>query len=141
MVAGTKGAVGSTVAAAVGAMKKEPALISPSLITRNRFPYLGALQNIHLAGWDIKSENLADCIEKHAVLPETTWEAFRHDFDHVPIQAAPSGSNLNDQIEKLMHDMRAFKKPHPDAVAVLVIMNINHEGTKARKENYRTGFT
>ena len=120
MIAGAKGAVGSTVAVAVGAMKKKPALISPSLITRNRLPYMGALQNVHLTGWDIKSENLADCIEKHAVLPETTWEPFRHDIDHIPIQVAPSGSNLNDQIEQLMHDMRTFIKPNPDVVPVLI---------------------
>lgn len=120
MLAGAKGAVGSTAAVAVSAMKNNPELISPSLITRNGFPYLGALQNIHLAGWDIKSESLAHCIETHAVLPETTWKPFQHDLAHIPIHVSPSGSNLSDQIEQLMHDMHTFKRPYTDAIAVLV---------------------
>ena len=120
MIAGVKGAVGSTVAVAVGAMKKNPALILPSLTTQNCFPYLGSFQNIHLAGWDINTENLADCIEKHAVLPEAAWKPFRHEIDHIPILAAPTGSNLNDQIEQLMKDMRTFKTPYTDATAVFI---------------------
>lgn len=120
MIAGVKGAVGSTVAAAVGALKNNPELILPSLTTRNRFSHLGSLQNIHLAGWDIESESLVDCIKTHAVLPETIWQPFQHYLDHIPIQASPSGSNLNDQIDQLMHDMQTFKKSYGDAAAVLI---------------------
>lgn len=120
MIAGAKGAVGSTVAAAVGAMKNNPELILPSLTTRNRFSYLGSLQNIHLAGWDIKPESLVECIKTNAVLPETIWKPLQHHLDHIPIQASPSGSNLNDQIEQLMQDMQTFKNSYSDAVAVLI---------------------
>ncbi len=120
LLAGAKGAVGSTAAVAVSAMKNHPELILPSLITRNRFPYLGSLQNVHLAGWDVKAESLAGCVKTNAVVPETIWKPFRHDLDHIPIKASPSGPNLNHQIEQLMHDMRSFKKLYIDAAAVLI---------------------
>jgi myo-inositol-1-phosphate synthase len=41
MIAGAKGAVGSTVAAAVAALQKNPDAVLPSLITRDSFVYLG----------------------------------------------------------------------------------------------------
>ena len=70
MIAGAKGAVGSTVAAAVAAMQKNPDVILPSLITRNSFVYLGPPESITMAGWDAQSANLVDCIENHGVLTD-----------------------------------------------------------------------
>lgn len=111
MVAGAKGAVASTVAVAVAAMKKNPELILSSLTTRNRFPYLGPPHNIYMAGWDIEPENLAGCIEKHGVLPESIWGPIQSDIDRVVmIKPSPSQKNLNEQVEHLMQDIRFFQE-------------------------------
>ncbi len=121
MIAGAKGAVGSTIAVAAAAMRKNPEAILPSLTTRNSFPYLGPPQAICLAGWDIQTEKLSCCVQNHGVLPENLWRPHEADVDDVVIvDGAPSGLNLDGQIEHLMQDIEAFQKRHPDARSVLV---------------------
>jgi len=71
MIAGAKGAVGSTVAAAVAAMQKNPDVILPSLITRNSFVYLGPPESIFMTGWDAQSATLVDSIKNHGCTPAT----------------------------------------------------------------------
>ncbi|MBW1693130.1 MAG: inositol-3-phosphate synthase [Deltaproteobacteria bacterium] len=111
MIAGAKGAVGSTTAVAVAAMKNNPKSILPSLTTRNRFPYLGSPHAVCMAGWDIESANLAGCIQKHGVLPESIWGPVQPDIDHVVmIKPSPSQKNLNEQVEHLMQDIRFFQE-------------------------------
>jgi len=121
MIAGAKGAVGSTVAAAVAAMTKNPASILPCLTTRNRFPYLGPAHKIHMAGWDIQPENLSECIKKYGVLPESIWKTLPSDIDNTTIIGqAPSGRNLNEQIEHLIQDIQRFKKEYANALPVFI---------------------
>ncbi len=74
MIAGAKGAVGSTVAVAAAAMRKDPDAVLPSLTTRNSFPYLGPPHAVHMTGWDTEPEKLTECINNHGVLPESLWK-------------------------------------------------------------------
>ncbi len=121
MIAGAKGAVGSTIAVAVAAMRKDPEAILPSLITRNSFPYLGSPREIYLAGWDTQTAKLTRCIKKHGVLPENLWKPHRTDIEDTVINpAAPLDQNLLDQIEHLMQDIRTFRDQYPNARPVLI---------------------
>jgi len=121
MIAGAKGAVASTAAVAVAAMKKDPGSILPSLTTRNSFPYLGPPQDIFLAGWDIRPEKLSSCIENHRVLPADIWKPHQPDLDDTAmIKAAPAGRNIDARVEHLMQDIRSFKNHHAHARPVLI---------------------
>ena len=121
MVAGAKGAVASTVAVAVAAMKRNPKSILSSLTTYNRFPYLGSPHNVYMAGWDVESESLAGCIEKHGVLPESIWGPVQPDIDHVVmIKPSPSQKNLNEQVEHLMQDIRFFQEQFANTRPVFI---------------------
>jgi myo-inositol-1-phosphate synthase len=135
MVAGAKGAVASTTAVAVAAMRKDPKVILPSLTTRNSFHYLGPPQAIYLAGWDIQTEKLSQCIKNHGVLPENLWRAHQPDIDDmVIVDAAPSGQNLDVQIEHLRQDISAFLKQHAGAHAVLI--NLLPAGVQTNLNRY-----
>lgn len=121
MIAGAKGAVGSTVAATVAAMQKNPDSILPSLITRNSFPYLGPPQSIYTAGWDAQPEILVDCVKNHGVLPEKLWKPLQKDLDEIPISASPQTNlGLKGYVTHLMQDIQDFKKQHPDALPVMI---------------------
>ena len=56
MVAGAKGAVASTLAVALAAMRRDPAAVLPSLTTGDMFAGLGPLAATSLAGWDTSEE-------------------------------------------------------------------------------------
>jgi len=121
MVAGAKGAVGSTVAAAVAAVQKDPDSILPSLMTRSSFPYLGPPHAIHMAGWDAQPASLKDCIKNCGVLPENIWERFQSDLDETPILASPPpDQDLKGQIEHLMQDIRNLQKRYPGSLPVMI---------------------
>ena len=121
MIAGAKGAVASTVAVAVAAMRKDPEIVLPSLTTGRSFPYLGPLQEIYLAGWDIQPAKLATCIKKHGVLLDDLWKPYQPDIDDITIvEAAPFDLNLNEQIEHLTKDIQTFRKEYPNTRPVLI---------------------
>ncbi|MDH3573886.1 MAG: inositol-3-phosphate synthase [Desulfobacteraceae bacterium] len=121
MIAGAKGAVGSTVAAAVAAMQKNPDVILPSLITRNSFVYLGPPESITMAGWDAQSANLVDCIENHGVLTDNLLKPLQKNLEETPIFASPAQDlDLKGQVAHLTKDIQDFKKQHPHALPVMI---------------------
>ncbi|MDH3836655.1 MAG: inositol-3-phosphate synthase [Desulfobacteraceae bacterium] len=121
MIAGAKGAVGSTVAAAVAAMQKNPDVILPSLITRNSFVYLGPPESITMAGWDAQSANLVDCIENHGVLTDNLLKPLQKNLEETPIFASPAQDlDLKGQVAHLTKDIEDFKKQHPHALPVMI---------------------
>ncbi|MFC1813800.1 inositol-3-phosphate synthase [Thermodesulfobacteriota bacterium] len=137
MTAGAKGAVASTIAVAVSAMRKAPEAILPSLITRNSFPYLGPPQAMYVAGWDTQTAELTRCINNHGVLPENLWEPHRTEIEDIVINQAPSlDQSLLDQIEHLMKDIRTFRDKHPNARPVLInLLPANVQMNLDRYEN------
>jgi myo-inositol-1-phosphate synthase len=121
MIAGAKGAVGSTVTAAVAAMKKNPHAVLPSLITRDSFVYLGPAESIYAAGWDANPADLADCVENHGVLPEKLWKPLRKDLDDISVlMSPPADMDMKEQIARLIKDMQNLKQQHPRALPVLI---------------------
>jgi myo-inositol-1-phosphate synthase len=121
LVAGAKGAVASTLAAAVTVMQHDPASVVPSLTTGQLFSYLGPLQATRLAGWDNVDESLTAAIEKHGVIPESIWKAHARDFDRIPVLRAPAPTaGLQAQVEQILRDISDFKSQNPGARAVFV---------------------
>ena len=121
LVAGAKGAVASTVAAAIAVMQHDPAAVVPSLTTGSLFSFLGPLPATRLAGWDSAGETLPAAIEKHGVIPESLWKPHARDLDRMSILPAPAPSgDLQTQIEQLRRDITHLKSQHPRARAVLV---------------------
>lgn len=120
MIAGAKGAVGSTVAAAVAAMQKNPDIILPCLITRNSFVYLGPPENITMAGWDAQSTTLVDCIKNHGVLTDNLWKPLQKALDKTPIlPLPPKDLDLKGQVAHLTKDIQDFKNQYIDALPVM----------------------
>ncbi len=121
IIAGAKGAVASTVAVAVTAMRKDPEIVLPSLTTGYRFPYLGSPGEIYLAGWDSQPADLATCIQKHGVLVDDLWKSYQSAINDIPIiESAPFDLNLSEQIDYLTEDIQVFMGQYPDARPVLI---------------------
>lgn len=121
IIAGAKGAVGSTVAAAVAAMQKNPDVVLPSLITRNSFVYLGPPESVYMAGWDSQSAKLVDCIKNHGVLTDNLWKPLQKNLENTPIlPSPPQDLDLKGQVAHLAKDIQDFKKQHSNALPVLI---------------------
>jgi myo-inositol-1-phosphate synthase len=121
MIAGAKGAVGSTVAAAVAALQKNPDAVLPSLITRDSFVYLGPPESIYAAGWDANPAKLVDCVKHHGVLTENLWMPLQKDLEETPVfPSPPEDLGIKGQVAHLMKDMQDLKQRHPRAMPVLI---------------------
>ena len=72
MVAGAKGAVGSTVAAAIAAMGISRNGLADHLMTADKFSHLGGLEKMKMVGWDTDSRTLSDTVLYHGVLNPLT---------------------------------------------------------------------
>jgi myo-inositol-1-phosphate synthase len=116
LIAGAKGAVSSTLAVAIAAMKKRSDTILPSLTTGNIFSFLGAIEATAIAGWDPNTKPLTACIKAQGVVPEHLWKPFGKDLDRVPVHGPPKSSQgLKGQVEHLRQDIQTFKNMQPDA--------------------------
>ena len=121
LVAGAKGAVASTLAAAIAAMKKRPETILPCLTTGNKFSDLLPVEATAMAGWDPLNTPMTACIDAQGVVPERLWRPNSDDLDRIPVLAPPSASqNLRDQVEQLKQNIQDFKDLQPDAQPVFI---------------------
>ena len=121
LVAGAKGAIASTLAVAITACRSAPDTVLPSLTTRNLFPYLGAVDQTLLAGWDPTSQPMAAATLCQGILPESLCRLHADALDDLSLKPAPSlDKSLADQVEQLMSDIQGFRHSHPEALPVLV---------------------
>jgi myo-inositol-1-phosphate synthase len=121
MIAGAKGAVGSTVAAAVAAMQMNPDVVLPSLITRNSFVYLGPPESVYMAGWDSQSAKLVDCIKNHGVLTDNLLKPLEENLENTPLlPSPPKDLDLKGQVAHLTKDIQDFKDQHTDVSPVMI---------------------
>jgi myo-inositol-1-phosphate synthase len=121
LIAGAKGAVASTLAVAIAAMKQNPASVLPSLTTGHLFTCLGPASNTSLAGWDTGDESFTTCIERHGVVPENIWQPYAQDLNRIPVLKAPARSiSLESQIEQLSRDISEFKSQQDGARVVFI---------------------
>lgn len=121
LVAGAKGAVASTVAAAVAMLQENPEAVSPSLMTAGFFPRLGRLDAVRLAGWDRQTLTLPESIRAQGIVPAEVWEPCRSRIEAIPLRPAPSsGLGLAGQVEQIGSDIETFKNTFPGAAPVFV---------------------
>ncbi len=121
MIAGAKGAVGSTVAVASTAMRYQPELVLPSLTTRHMLPGLDPSQPVQVVGWDATDTTMLAAIEAQGVLSKDIWEPYADDLEQVQVRTPPSDSlALKGQVEQLTQDIQEFRALYPNTRAVLV---------------------
>lgn len=121
MIAGTKGAVGSTVAVASAAMRYQPELVLPSLTTKHMLPGLDSSQPVQVVGWDATDTTLLAAIEAQGVLSENIWKPYADELEQVQVRTPPADSlDLKGQVEQLNQDIQEFRALYPNTKAVLI---------------------
>jgi myo-inositol-1-phosphate synthase len=121
MVAGAKGAVGSTLAVVAAAMSQRPESILPSLTTAQILSELLASRPVHMVGWDLNDRTLLECIKAHGVLSKDLWEPYESELNQFQVHIPPEASlDLPGQVKRLKQDILAFRQQYPRANGVLI---------------------
>jgi myo-inositol-1-phosphate synthase len=121
IVSGAKGAVGSTVAATAAALKRAPESVLPYLTAPQGSAATEALLKTQIAGWDLSARTLEQSLEYHGVLPPEKFLPLEEDLREVSIrQAPPPAFSFREQVERLIQDIREFKRLHPENQPVFI---------------------
>lgn len=121
LIAGAKGAIGSTLAMAGLTLQREPDIISPYLTTQELWGSDQATATVYVAGWDLNPESMSDVVGRQRVVPDALWRSEEAALDAIPVNAAPDGRlAVSEQVEQLVQDMIAFQKAFPESHPVLV---------------------
>ena len=121
MVAGAKGAIGSTLAAATTSLAGCGLENWGGLTTSGQFVFLGPADNIRMVGWDIDKRTMADAVAYHGVLPEARWRSDQDRLDQMEIRSAPADDiPFGRRVEILRNDMDTFRAQRPQSRAVMI---------------------
>ena len=120
LVAGIKGAIGSTLAVAASALRARDASVAGFLTTGSKFADILPVEALHVAGWDSRGEDLAECARHCNVLPPPVMQAHGAALADVPVLKAPGGKTLDHQVERLEADIEALRSRFPGSQPVLV---------------------
>jgi myo-inositol-1-phosphate synthase len=121
LIAGAKGAIGSTLAVAAAACRHDPAAIASHLTTEPVFSDLLPLDLLHVTGWDLREAPLVRSIADNGVIPAGIWEPHRAELEKTRILEAPDPDlELKGQVDLLMADIRKLRERHPERLAVLI---------------------
>lgn len=119
LVAGAKGAVGSTVAALVAKLRQNPQEALPWLTVSETLPWILGKGNVQFAGWDTKEKTLLEAVGSHGVLGEKQWLPLQEELKGMKVLKAPQGPLL-EQSQILSHQIRELLAQHPGASPVMV---------------------
>ncbi len=120
IVAGAKGAVGSTVAAAVADMKQTGKNMYPWLMTANWTDKI-ILQETAFAGWDVSEKKMSQAVALQGVLPQEHYEPSMAMLDTMDVRKPPAvTTGYAEQIRILSQDIDDFIKRHPRQQPVFV---------------------
>jgi myo-inositol-1-phosphate synthase len=121
IVAGAKGAVGSTVAATLGALKKDPHPVLTCLTTADGFLFPGDLSGMGFAGWDISPRSMKQSLEHHGVLPRETFLPCEEYISDIQVRRPPPPElSLSEQVDWLTGDIQEFQDRCQGTSPVLV---------------------
>uniref|UniRef100_UPI0006CFCBE6 inositol-3-phosphate synthase n=1 Tax=Desulfosarcina cetonica TaxID=90730 RepID=UPI0006CFCBE6 len=121
LVAGIKGAIGTTLSAAVAAMQEAPDLIIPGLTTANRFAFLGDCARVVVSGWDVSTETVTAAICRHGVLPDGVWRPHAAFLDEMSVFSAPTADgDVGDQMARIQADIETVRRRWPKARCVML---------------------
>mgnify|MGYP001316469527 CR=1 FL=1 len=120
IIAGAKGAVGTTVAAAVADMKQTGENTFPWLITAN-WADSTILQETAFAGWDLSDKTMPQSLALQGVLSEENYRTSLAMLDTLEVRRPPAEKmDYSEQIRILSQDIRDFVKAHPHHQPVLI---------------------
>jgi myo-inositol-1-phosphate synthase len=121
IMAGAKGAVGSTVAVAASMVNHLSEFIIPYMTTSGKAAFRSLSDTIHIAGWDSQNSTLIDAVTRHGVLSSHLWQPYRNQLLEIPIRPSPDVStDLKTRIEIIAGDISYFKSLNPEALPVMV---------------------
>ena len=121
LIAGAKGAIGSTLALASLIMRDQPEVITPYLTTADLWEGSGASATVHVAGWDVSQRPMAEVMALHRVVPESMWQGMQPALDQIQVAAAPDGGlSVSDQVDQLRRDIDTFREAYPEAQPVMI---------------------
>lgn len=121
LIAGAKGAIGSTLALASLIMRHQPEVITPYLTTTDLWEDSGAFPKVHVAGWDVNQRPLSEVLAFHRVVPESLWQGMQASLDQIQVAEAPEGSlSVSEQVDHLQRDIDFFRKAYPEAQPVMI---------------------
>ena len=121
LIAGAKGAVGSTVAAAVASLRGEPRAVLPCLTAFQGSSPGEAFFQTRMAGWDVSTRTLTRSLEHHGVLPPEKFLPLEEALREISILRAPSpASAFREQVNRLIRDFTKFKRLHPGNQPVFI---------------------
>jgi len=121
LVAGIKGAIGTTLAAAVATMQENPQLVLPGLTTADKFPFMGDCPSVAVAGWDLPADAIVGAIARHGVLPEGMWQPYESLLAQMSVFDAPETRiSIAGQVKQLQGDIQRCRERFPDAQPVMV---------------------
>jgi len=122
LIAGAKGAIATTLAAALAAARQDTSLLRPYLTTAGQFPFLGPVEKSVVAGWDSINTPLFQAANRHGVLPKALLHSMRTALEQVSVKPAPPDANsgFTSIVEQIIFDIETFKAAYPDALPVLI---------------------
>jgi myo-inositol-1-phosphate synthase len=121
LVAGAKGAIGSSLAAAAEALRTDPASVRPGLTTGDLFTDILPLEGIRVAGWDPCEFPLNQCLLKHRILPEALEKRYGEALSQVPILCPEAkAEKIRGPVEKILADIETFRARWPESLPVMV---------------------
>jgi myo-inositol-1-phosphate synthase len=121
LIAGIKGAIGSTVALAIQLMRYQPEIVQAYMTTADLKEVFSYPEEFYVAGWDVKTDNLEKVIDDHGVVPSHLGGPARLDLLSVDVATAPDTSqSLERQVEAIRKDMDVFRRKIPHASPVMI---------------------
>ena len=121
LVAGAKGAIGSTLALAGFVMQRQPEIVTPYLTTAPLWGDPATAGAVHVAGWDSNPATMSESLALHGVVPEAYWREYRAVLDDTPVAPAPDRDlSVSAQVDQLMKDIDTFRQRFPEAQPVMV---------------------
>ncbi len=121
LIAGLKGAIGTTVATLAEALRSEPASVTGSLTTGGLFTDLLPLDRVRVAGWDTENADMDRCVLRHGVLPQAVEQRYGEALAQVPVVCPENGpASLGRRVEKILADIEGFRNRWPESLPVLV---------------------
>jgi hypothetical protein len=121
LIAGVKGAIGSTMVLASHIMRRQPEMITPYLTTTALWSDDGAAAPVRVAGWDVSQQPMSKTLALHRVVPESLWRQDRDLLDGIQLAPAPkAGLSVSAQVDQLLEDINVFRRTWPDAQPVMI---------------------
>ncbi len=119
IVAGAKGAVGTSVAAGIAVLREDPE--NRAYLTTAHWLPDDYFSRAALCGWDRSEKSVGACIAMQGIVPTDRYETRRDWLDSLDVRKAPDvGLPLRKQVDRLRLDIGEFAAAHPRCHPVMI---------------------